>query len=205
MPNRVFCPIHAIKKIENLASSDQYGLVVFEYIDNFPHLRAACEAWQAIRAELIAIDHQAFVDWPEREIYTGAWSVFPFYRFGEKVESTCAACPHTAALIEAIPGMVTAGFSRLTPATHIKPHSGYTDQVLRFHLGLTGGVDCGLRVGQEIRGWYPGSAFVFDDTLEHEAWNRGTEDRVVLLLDFKRSLDDDIAFPDHLRGVGENL
>ena len=178
---------------------------MFERIDDFPHLNAACEGWQAIRAELNGIDHHAFVEWPERDIYTGAWSVFPFYRFGEKVESTCGACPRTTALIEAIPGMVTAGFSRLKPATHIQPHSGYTDQVLRFHLGLTGGADCGLRVGQETRGWHPGSAFVFDDTREHEAWNRGTEDRVVLLLDFKRSADDDIAFPDHLREVGGDL
>jgi hypothetical protein len=46
---------------------------------------------------------------------------------------------------------------------------------------------------------------VFDDTQEHEAWNRGDGDRVVLLLDFKRTTEADITFPNHLRGVGENL
>lgn len=178
---------------------------MFESIAEFPDLKAVCDGWQAIRAELEALDQRAFLDWPETSIYTGDWSVFPFYRFGEKVESTCDACPRTAALIEDIPGMVTAGFSRLSPGTHILPHAGYTDQVLRFHLGLTGGTECGLRVGDETRGWHPGSAFVFDDTQEHEAWNRGESDRVVLLLDFKRSSETDIAFPEHLRGVGENL
>lgn len=178
---------------------------MFERTNDFPFLDAVCEGWRDVRAELDAIDQQTFLDWPETDIYTGDWSVFPFYRFGEKVESTCAICPRTAALIEDIPGMVTAGFSRLAPGTHIKPHTGYTDQVLRFHLGLTGGADCGLRVGEETRGWHPGSAFVFDDTLEHEAWNRGGEERVVLLLDFKRSADMNIAFPEHLRGVGGDL
>ena len=178
---------------------------MFEQIDDFSGLQAVCKYWQTVRAELDAIDQNAFLDWPEKSIYTGDWSVFPFYRFGEKVASTCATCPRTAALIEGIPSMVTAGFSRLSPGTHIQPHAGYTNQVLRFHLGLSGGTDCGLRVGGETRGWHPGSAFVFDDTQEHEAWNRGADDRVVLLLDFKRSTGTDIVFPDHLRGVGENL
>lgn len=178
---------------------------MFERIAHYPSLKAVCEGWRDVRVELDTLDQNAFLDWPEKSIYTGDWSVFPFYRFGEKVESTCAACSRTAALIEDIPGMVTAGFSRLSPGTHIQPHAGYTDQVLRFHLGLSGGTDCGLRVGDETRGWHPGSAFVFDDTQEHEAWNRGDSDRVVLLLDFMRTTETDITFPDHLRGIGENL
>jgi beta-hydroxylase len=36
--------------------------------------------------------------------------------------------------------------------------------------------------------WREGEAFVFDDTYEHEVWNDGAEDRVVLLLDFERPL-----------------
>lgn len=175
---------------------------MFEPLDDFPYLEAVCTGWPAIRGELDAIDGHAFLSWPETAIYTGDWSVFPLYRFGEKVVTTCTICPQTTELIEDIPGMVTAGFSRMAPGTHITPHAGYTDQVLRFHLGLMGGEDCGLRVGSEIRGWQPGSAFVFDDTQEHEAWNRGSEDRVVLLLDFKRSPDATVAFPEHLRHVG---
>jgi aspartyl/asparaginyl beta-hydroxylase (cupin superfamily) len=178
---------------------------LFERIAHYPSLKAVCEGWETVRAELDALDQKAFLDWPEKSIYTGDWSVFPFYRFGEKMESTCATCPRTAALIEDIPGMVTAGFSRLSPGSHIQPHAGYTNQVLRFHLGLSSGTDCGLRVGDKTRGWHPGSAFVFDDTQEHEAWNRGDGDRVVLLLDFKRTTETDITFPNHLRGVGENL
>ncbi len=174
---------------------------MFEPIENHPALAPLQANWRAVRAELDALEGAGFMAWPEHDIYAGDWSVFPLYKFGERLAPTCAACPRTTALIEAVPGMVTAGFSRMTPGTHIKPHTGYTGAVLRFHLGLTEARDCGLRVGDETRGWHPGSAFVFDDTQEHEAWNRGDEIRTVLLLDFKRTPDAVVEVPPHLRDV----
>ena len=41
-----------------------------------------------------------------------------------------------------------------------------------------------MRVGGEPGGWAEGKCFVFDDMTEHEVWNRGTSERVVLLVDF---------------------
>lgn len=81
--------------------------------------------------------------------------------------------------------MVTAGFSSLLPGTHIAAHTGYPDGVLRCHLGMIGCDGCSLRVGDETHNWQEGKCLVFDDTTEHEAWNRGTQTRIVLLLDFK--------------------
>ncbi|MFG3701739.1 aspartyl/asparaginyl beta-hydroxylase domain-containing protein [Micromonospora sp. NPDC047620] len=43
-----------------------------------------------------------------------------------------------------------------------------------------------LGVGNQTRRWHEGSIFVFDDTVEHEAWNRTGETRTVLLFDFLR-------------------
>ena len=40
-----------------------------------------------------------------------------------------------------------------------------------------------FRVGGETREWHEGKAFVFDDTIEHEAWNNSQQDRAVLILD----------------------
>ncbi|HZN40299.1 MAG TPA: aspartyl/asparaginyl beta-hydroxylase domain-containing protein [Planctomycetota bacterium] len=31
-----------------------------------------------------------------------------------------------------------------------------------------------------IQRWRPGCCLILDDTVEHEAWNHGSEDRVVL-------------------------
>ena len=42
---------------------------------------------------------------------------------------------------------------------------------------------CGFRVGDATRKWEVGKLFVFDDTIEHEAWNDSDELRVVLIFD----------------------
>ena len=54
---------------------------------------------------------------------------------------------------------------------------------LVVHLPLIIPPDCGIRVGSETRGWEEGSCIVFDDTFEHEAWNRSGHTRVVLIFD----------------------
>jgi aspartate beta-hydroxylase len=42
---------------------------------------------------------------------------------------------------------------------------------------------CGITVAGETMRWEVGKALVFDDAYEHEVWNDGDDDRVVLLLD----------------------
>ena len=142
----------------------------------------------AILAELRELlNGDVFVPWPEQHLYGKGWDVFGFYLFERKIPENCAVCPRTAEAVEQVPGMTTAGFSRLAPGTHIRPHVGYTDRVLRCHLGLIAPAGCRLRVGEEVRPWEAGQCLVFDDTLEHEAWNDADTDRVVLLLDFKKA------------------
>jgi aspartyl/asparaginyl beta-hydroxylase (cupin superfamily) len=51
------------------------------------------------------------------------------------------------------------------------------------HLPLIVPHGCWFRVGNETREWRQGKAFVFDDTLEHEARNGSDELRVVLIFD----------------------
>ena len=170
----------------------------------FEFLNEICENYQKIIAEISKINDNFYIKWPEIGVYDGNWRVFPFYKFGEKIAQTCAFCPQTTMLIENIPNLVTAGISRLSPNTEIKPHYGYTKNVLRFHLGLIGGENCGIKVGDAQRGWHPGSAFVFDDTQLHSAWNRGASDRLILLLDFKRDASLEVGCPEHLKQYGFN-
>jgi aspartyl/asparaginyl beta-hydroxylase (cupin superfamily) len=171
---------------------------MFMQASRFPFLAPLQRDWQRIRDELLALNAGYFVQWPQYNIYTGRWTTFGLYKFGNKIESHCALCPHTTQLIEAVPGMVNAGFSSLAPNTHITPHTGVTNRVLRYHLGLVTTENCAIRVGAETRSWTPGSCFVFDDTTRHEAWNRSKNTRVILLLDFKRDADEQVVFPDGL-------
>ena len=141
----------------------------------------------AIRAELDRLlPGGRFRPWPERELYDQGWEVFGLYLFGKPLPEGCATCPRTAEAIEQVSNVTTAGFSRLAPGTHIRPHVGLNPNVLRCHLGLIVPPGCELRVGDETRGWEENRCLVFDDTLEHEAWNRSEGERVVLLLDFMK-------------------
>ncbi len=80
----------------------------------------------------------------------------------------------------------TALFSLLRPDTHIRPHHGMLNTRLICHLPLITPPGCALRVGNETREWRAGELLIFDDSFEHEAWNRGSETRVVLLFEIWR-------------------
>ena len=77
-------------------------------------------------------------------------------------------------------------FSLLRPGAHIPPHNGFVNTRLICHLPLVVPGRCTFRVGNEMRDWVEGRAWVFDDTIEHEAWNRSDRTRVILLFDVWR-------------------
>jgi aspartyl/asparaginyl beta-hydroxylase (cupin superfamily) len=140
--------------------------------------------FQVIKGELMDLTPSAFVPYPDRNIYRGGWEVCGFTAFGQRLEKARDLCPRTSKLLDDIPGVTTAAFSRLLPSTDIRPHLGYSNSVLRCHLGLLVPPNCGLRVGPETRTWEEGKCLVFDDTIEHQAWNHSASARVVLLIDF---------------------
>ena len=43
-----------------------------------------------------------------------------------------------------------------------------------------------MRVGNETRPWRTGELTLFDDSVEHEAWNDSDDTRVILLFDVAR-------------------
>ena len=77
----------------------------------------------------------------------------------------------------------TAMFSVLQPKTRIPPHTGVANFRLVVHLPLVLPDGCGFRVGGEQRAWRLGEAWVFDDTIEHEAWNDSDQMRIILICD----------------------
>lgn len=121
--------------------------------------------------------------------HSPAWSSYFLWRDGEKQHDNCARCPQTTALLDALPlaqmpGYApTAMFSVLSPHTHIPPHTGSTNARVIVHLPLVLPNDCVFRVGNETRAWEMGHAWVFDDSIDHEAWNNSDETRVILIFD----------------------
>ena len=117
------------------------------------------------------------------------WSAFHLYKMGVRVEENASRCPRTMqALAHAPqpdqPGRTPAAmFSLLKPKTTIPAHTGVTNTRLVTHLPLIVPEGCRFRVGNDVRQWVPGKAWVFDDTIEHEAVNDSDKLRVVLIFD----------------------
>ncbi|HEY4128375.1 MAG TPA: aspartyl/asparaginyl beta-hydroxylase domain-containing protein [Gammaproteobacteria bacterium] len=117
------------------------------------------------------------------------WNAFFFYRDGQRFTDNHARCPVTSAALDAAPLNRVADhspealYSILTPGAHIPPHTGVINVRLVVHLPLIVPPDCGIRAGSETRGWTEGQCIAFDDTYEHEAWNKSDKTRVVMILD----------------------
>ena len=118
-----------------------------------------------------------------------SWNGYYFYRHGERREVNCLACPRTSEALELLPLAHVRDhgpevlYSVFTPGTHLLPHRGVTNTRLVAHLPLVVPENCGLTVGGEHHVWQEGRVVVFDDTYEHEAWNRSDRVRVVMIFD----------------------
>jgi aspartate beta-hydroxylase len=117
------------------------------------------------------------------------WSVYPLWHDGEHIPDHLQKCPKTAAVLAQLPVCDIphyapgAFFSVLKPRTRLPPHTGTTNTRSIVHLPLVIPEGCGFRVGAEVRTWKKGNAWVFDDSIEHEAWNDSDEIRIILIFD----------------------
>ena len=116
------------------------------------------------------------------------WTSFHMTKAGV-ISENYTRCPKTMAVMESLPYpeaenyMPEIFFSRLQPGGHIIPHYGQMNFRLTIHLGLIIPDGCGIRVGEETRHWETGKILAFDDSFEHEAWNRGDCERIVLIFE----------------------
>lgn len=156
----------------------------FMFSDRFEFLKPLESRWTEILDEYHAVASRVS-PWHERGLHNGLWSTYGIYQCGERLEGE-KLCPKTAELVHAIPGLFIAGFSVLKPQCHIKPHVGYTGEVMRSHLGLICPEQAWLQVEDETYHWTDGQVVVFDDTMRHAAGNDARTDRVVLIVDFLR-------------------
>ena len=108
---------------------------------------------------------------------------------GKLYEDHRRACPKTAALLDQVPFPLVqnrspaALFSILQPKTHIPAHTGAGNIRLLCHLPLILPGNCRFRVGSSVLEWKMGEAMVFDDSIEHEAWNDSDQRRAVMIFD----------------------
>lgn len=181
------------------------GLPEIEFHDReeFPELGALERATDTIRSEFEALiaaeaaEMVPYIQYPERVPLAQwkalnnnrDWTAIHLLQNGQRVEANARHCPQTMAAIAKLPQPQVPGaspnamFSLLAPRTHIPPHTGVANTRLVCHLPLIVPPGCGFRCGATTCEWHIGETFVFDDTIEHEAWNDSDELRVVLIVD----------------------
>lgn len=170
--------------------------------EEFPWIEAVESATEAVRGEFLEVvrteegfspyitysSDQPVDQWQELN-FSPRWSAFRLIEKGMTVADNAARCLQTMQLLATVtqpdqPGRSpNAMFSLLKPRTRIPPHTGVSNVRLVAHLPLVIPEGCGFRVGNETRKWIPGKAWVFDDTLEHEAWNDSDLPRAILIFD----------------------
>lgn len=168
-----------------------------------PWLESLEAATEEIRSELMNVlvadraGLEPYIDFPAgvpldqwRELNKSRrWSAYYLWNQGVPHQEHMARCPRTTQALKLTPQCEVAArapnafFSILEPHTRIPPHTGVTNTRLTVHLPLIVPPNCGFRVGGETREWVPGKAWVFDDTIEHEAWNESDAARAILIFD----------------------
>jgi len=117
------------------------------------------------------------------------WGAMHLWKDGKRDDAVCARVPQTAAAVEALPlsdlpgRTPTVFFSILRPGAHLPAHTGVSNVRTIIHLPLIVPPGCTFRVGGETRTWKVGEAWAFDDTIDHEAWNRSDQLRAILIFD----------------------
>lgn len=165
----------------------------------FPWVRRLEDAVDAVTAEYLAVQSEVDAFPGLQEVQTEqvmvtrdqGWQVLLLLGYQERFARTCARFPQTMALLDAIPEITTAFFSRLVPGKRIPMHQGPWGGVLRVHLPVVVPRDaerCWIEVAGERRTWQRGRCLAFDDSFPHQVHNDTDETRVVLFLDVVRPL-----------------
>lgn len=184
------------------------GLPQIEFYErrDFPWLKDLESATDAIRAELKAVlaDTVSFTPYLEADaqhlnrtdnklINSPDWGAYYLWEYGSLVPVHAEHCTLAVNALNSAPLPEISGqapmalFSRLAPRTKIPPHNGLLNTRLICHLPVIVPENCGaLRCGNQVRPWVEGEVLIFDDSIEHEAWNDSDEERVVLLFEIWR-------------------
>jgi beta-hydroxylase len=161
--------------------------------DEYPWTKPIADSYKDIRAEVDAIV-SAGVQLPSVEDVVGSyqgndgrWNNFILYSYGQWVDVNVARAPRTTELLRTVPGLQVGGFTVLGAGAHLPRHRGPNRGGLRYQVGVRvpgpPGA-CRIQVGEEVHVWREGGTLLFDDAVEHEAWNDSHEDRYVLFIQF---------------------
>jgi aspartyl/asparaginyl beta-hydroxylase (cupin superfamily) len=186
----------------DLATGGKRRPVFFSIPDTYPSLLELDRGFPVIREELLAIlpDKRAIpkyheLDEMQRPISARVdpekdWKVYPLNLMGISPAGYSERCPRTMALLDGIPGLFQAFFSILEGGKSIPAHEGPYRGYLRYHLGLVVPAQDppSIRLKDQHYTWQEGQSVLFDDSWNHEVFNKCSADRVILIVDVRRPM-----------------
>jgi aspartyl/asparaginyl beta-hydroxylase (cupin superfamily) len=184
-------------------ASDGERRPAFYDIDSVrPELRILDRNYEIIRKEMESVlrDKDRIPRYHEitpRETYISgtfdqdkSWRVFMLVSLAGIPRSNQARCPETTKLVHQIPNVIQAFYSILDPGKSIPAHCGTYMGYLRYHLALRVPKNNppSMRVKDQRHTWEEGKSIVFDDSWDHDVYNKSDDIRVVLIVDFLRPM-----------------
>ena len=150
----------------------------------FDFLKPIKENYSEILSEFQSISAQAFPHF--ENIYKGNWNIIPFALDDKDFSDYKNIAPKTCEILDAIPGICLYGFSIFEPETETEELCSEDYENLRGNLCLTTNSNAKIVIEGEAREWTPGEIMIYDHTLNHYSYNKGSANHVVLLFDFKK-------------------
>ena len=114
------------------------------------------------------------------------WKLYSLILNKNIITDNAQHCPATMKLLQSN-NIINAGFSCIEPNFTIDSHRDFNKSIVRCHIPLIIPIgDCALQIEDEIVHWNNNDYFIFDDTMQHKAWNKTDRNRIVLIIDLQR-------------------
>jgi hypothetical protein len=198
--NRVKAYVQAMAARESwtAASPRQYpdypmfpGLrhIPFRQLDDIPGAVLLQQSVDLVTREWQALNDADYLRYAPQSM-DKLWQVHLLQHMGVSLQGWSTSCPRTQELIHRLPGVCLtypwgdALFSVHHGQSHLRAHCSVDNLRVRCHLALRVPPGCSIRVDEETRSWQDGQALLFEDSFEHEVWNRSDQQRTVFIIDF---------------------
>lgn len=146
--------------------------------DYYPDVKREWERWP----KWLSAPYGSFRKGKQLET-EGKWYVVPLMNKDKPIWFMRWFFPKTTELIKAIPVFENMCFSVFYPGAETVKHTGWTDSIVRVHLAIDTHENCTLHCVDESVTLKNGEVLVFEDGLEHWAYNHSNKIRTVLLFD----------------------
>ena len=180
-----------IEELSNILNSDKWGIWSSDYNSTPIFTKMTdCEILSRIKLNSGKINSGK----------NPSWRLFGLI-LNKKILSTGDFCPKTIKILQSASSRIlNAGFSVLEPGCYIGEHKDFDNGFYRLHIPLiipkinetikhsfitkTESENLSvLQVESDYRIWKNNEYFIFDDTCLHNAWNKTSDMRIVLLVD----------------------